>query len=559
MTIAEFQRRGVVRLSLPASLRQIRQPLGTERAQALGMSVPAAIGATRGVRVGWLADTFAPLVEQRLGRSATTADVCFQIVIPHSRERSCRYVEQLDDADVGPSDAFASHCWGASFLDLVAALRHVLEPDQYVWIDIFAVLQHEHTEELKAIKQGDLDFAPVVQGCPMLILFGAHLDSVEDMGEIEVLTQKMHLVPAEERKRCAFLRVWCLVELAAALAAALPVVMLVGEADSQGKFEPDDGMLDNMYYLVDIDLAEATLASDVEKIFDEIMPQVLGASSRSECVTRINELAKGAVNGAKQIMWYREVVQAAAGNMAPLRALSRKEAHQALRAAASAGLLSPMRELISMGVNVSQHSIHRDEDTSFSPLSRLRENDWNVRKAIFDWRIARAGTLPLTRAAQGGHTRAIEVLLQAKADPNQELKVQGATALHQAAVGEHKGAMEVLLRAGANPNIAEPVEGTTALVQMAGAGNCELLQLLLDAKADLQHACMDGQTGQPPNRTLFPCSPLGHSLTFCVPAHSTPRCCLKQQDCGDRDVGRQRIACGRTGQGGHDAIPTSCK
>ena len=482
----------------------------SERAQALGMSLPAAIGATRGVRVGWLADTFVPLVEQRLGRTATTADVCFQIVIPHSRERSCRYVEQLDDADVGPSDAFASHCWGASFLDLVAALIHVLEPNQYVWIDIFAVLQHEHTEELKAIKQGDLDFAPVVQGCPMLILVGAHLGSVEDMGEEEVHMQKVHLVPAEERKRCAFLRVWCLVELAAALAAALPVVMLVGEADSQGEFVPNDGMLENMYHLVDINRAEATVASDVERIFDEIMPQVLGASSRSECVTRINALAKGAVNGSQQIMWYREVVQAAAGNMAPLRALSRKEAHQALRAAASAGLLSPMRELISMGVNVNQHSNHRDDDSSFKPLSRLRENHWNVREAILDWRIAQVGELPLTGAAAGGHTRAIEVLLLAKAAPNQQLKVQGGTALEQAAVGGHKDAMEVLLKAGADPNIAD-AEGTTALVQMAANGSCELLQMLLDAKADLQHACKDGQTGQPLNLTISPCSPLVHS------------------------------------------------
>ena len=521
------------------------------------MSVPAAIGATRGVRVGWLAGTFAPLVEQRLGRTATTADVCFQIVIPDSRDRSCRYVEQLDDADVGPSDAFASHCWGASFLDLVAALRHVLEPDQYVWIDIFAVLQHEHTEELKAIKQGDLDFAPVVQGCRMLILVGAHLDSVEDMGQEEVQLKKVHLVPAEERKRCAFLRVWCLVELAAALAAALPVVMLVGAADAQGKFEPNDDMLDNMYYLVDIDQAEATVASDVDKIFDEIMPQVLGASSRSECVMRINALAKGAVNGAEQIMWCREVVQAAAGNMAPLRALSRKEAHQALRAAASAGLLDPMRELISMGVNVNQHSHHRDIDSRFRPLSRLRENDWNVREAISDWRLAQAGSLPLTRAAAGGHTRAIEMLLHANADLNQQLKVVGGSALEQAAVGEHKGAMEVLLRAGADANIAD-AEGSTALEQMAAVGNCELLQLLLDAKADLQHANKDGQTGQPPKSNYIPVQPSQSFPTFCVPAHSTPPCCLKQQDCGDRDAGRQRIACGRTGQGRHDAIPTSC-
>ena len=497
--------------------------LGSERDladphQRAWMSATAAIGATRGVRVGWLADTFAPLVEQRLGRTATTADVCFQIVIPHSRERSCRYVEQLDDADVGPSDAFASHCWGASFLDLVAALSHVLEPDQYAWIDIFAVLQHEHTEELKAIKQGDLDFAPVVQGCRMLILFGAHLDSVEDMGAEEVQMQKVHLVPVEERKRCAFLRVWCLVELAAALAAALPVVMLVGAADSQGKFEPNSDMLENMYHLVDINLAEATVASDVEMIFEEIMPKVLGASSRSECVTRINGLAKGAVNGAAQIMWYREVVQAAAGNMAPLQTLSQKDAHQALRAAASAGLLSPMRELISMGVNVTRHSVNRDRDTSFRLLSRLRENDWDVREAIWDWRVDRVGELPLTQAASGGHTRAIEVLLQAKADPNQQLRVQGGTALEQAAVGEHKGAMEVLLQAGADPNIAAADDGMTALAQMAANGNCELLQLLLNAKADLQHVCKDGQTGQPPSESNYTlCSPFVHSPLYCVP------------------------------------------
>jgi len=250
-----------------------------------------------------------------------------------------------------------------------------------------------------------------------------------------------------------------------------------------------------MYYLVDIDLAEASVASDVDKIFDEIMPQVLGASSRSECVTRINALAKGAVNGAKQIMWYREVVQAAAGNMAPLRV------------AASAGLLDPMRELISMGVNVNQHSSHRDIDTSFRPLSRLRENDWNVREAIWDWRLAQAGALPpLIQAAQGGHTRAIELLLHAKADPNQQIKVEGGSALEQAAIGEHKGAMEVLLKAGANPNIAD-ADGDTALVQMAAVGNCEMLQLLLDAKADLQHACKDGQTGQPPQLNYITVQP----------------------------------------------------
>ena len=96
--------------------------------------------------------------------------------------------------------------------------------------------------------------------------------------------------------------------------------------------------------------------------------------------------------------------------------------------------------------------------------------------------------------------------------------MQGGTALEQAAVGEHKGAMEVLLQAGADPNIADADDGMTALAQMAANGNCELLQLLLNAKADLQHVCKDGQTGQPPSESNYTlCSPFVHSPLYCVP------------------------------------------
>jgi hypothetical protein len=69
-------------------------------------------------------------------RKMTTADVCFQFVKRQTASRHCRYVE-LDDMrpNVGKSDAFASHCWGASFIDLVAAIVHALEDDQFVWIE----------------------------------------------------------------------------------------------------------------------------------------------------------------------------------------------------------------------------------------------------------------------------------------------------------------------------------------------------------------------------------------------------------------------------------------
>ena len=99
--------------------------------------------------------------------------------------------------------------------------------------------------------------------------------------------------------------------------------------------------------------------------------------------------------------------------------------------------------------------------------------------------------------------------------------MEGGSALEQAAVGEHKGAMEVLLKAGANPNIAD-AEGDTALGAMAGVGNCEMLQLLLDAKADLQHANKDGQTGQPP-QSNYPRAALSFITDFLCPGaqHST--------------------------------------
>mmetsp|Transcript_4294 Transcript_4294/g.13559 ORF Transcript_4294/g.13559 Transcript_4294/m.13559 type:complete len:152 (-) Transcript_4294:681-1136(-) len=79
---------------------------------------------------------------------------------------------------------------------------------------------------------------------------------------------KIELVPPAERKRCAFWRVWCLVELAAALAESKPVVMLVGSRQPSGEFEPDPRMLVNMYRLVDINDSEATLPEDVALILD---------------------------------------------------------------------------------------------------------------------------------------------------------------------------------------------------------------------------------------------------------------------------------------------------
>ena len=42
---------------------------------------------------------------------------------------------------VGEADSFGSHCWGATWGQLVASLADQADPNRRVWIDVFAVRQ----------------------------------------------------------------------------------------------------------------------------------------------------------------------------------------------------------------------------------------------------------------------------------------------------------------------------------------------------------------------------------------------------------------------------------
>ena len=166
-------------------------------------------------------------------RGFSTHDVVHEIIKHATVSLHCRYVALLDEADVGPAFAFASHTWRAPFHDLVSALAHVLEDNQFVWVDIFAVLQSTYDQllsapngdQLNAEKIEDLDFATVVQGANVFILVGSHVPEVEFISSQEA---ERFIVPEEAKLRSAFFRVWCLVEMEAALRAGHPVIMLVG-------------------------------------------------------------------------------------------------------------------------------------------------------------------------------------------------------------------------------------------------------------------------------------------------------------------------------------------
>jgi hypothetical protein len=76
----------------------------------------------------------------------------------------------VSQADVGIPTFFVSHAWKGSFKALMvqtlAALRDVSETDTYVWMDMWAVNQHSHTERSKQQNKADVDaFKMVVQIC----------------------------------------------------------------------------------------------------------------------------------------------------------------------------------------------------------------------------------------------------------------------------------------------------------------------------------------------------------------------------------------------------------
>ena len=224
---------------------------------------PARRGVHAGVQLGWLKQ-FA----KRVPPDMSTFDVVMKIIKPATKERLCRYVvlaEEQSPGSVGTATIFASHTWRAPFRDLVAALAHLADDKDYVWIDIFAVLQWERedgiTEEQAAEKLEDLDFAAVVRATEAFVLVGTHVEAVAQLSMDDAVAKK---VPDDAKLLSAFFRVWCLVEMAAALQAAKPVVLLVGAAASgeELRFEPNRAMLESLFFVMDIRQAAASREED---------------------------------------------------------------------------------------------------------------------------------------------------------------------------------------------------------------------------------------------------------------------------------------------------------
>ena len=136
----------------------------------------------------------------------------------------------------GPSKVFMSHCWSGLWGDLVMIAAQGARMDRYVWIDVFAVRQY-------AGNMADLDFRGVISKCTAMIVCvpfqeGLTGDNITNMlinnighgSKISLNDYFSDPMHGEERKKCLFTkRLWCVVEMAAAVTADISVIIKIGK------------------------------------------------------------------------------------------------------------------------------------------------------------------------------------------------------------------------------------------------------------------------------------------------------------------------------------------
>lgn len=369
-------------------------------------------GALAGVRAEWLLLWFTDNVKD----TRTTQQVVDTVIKPKTNAKKCRYVDLMDAGDVGKADIFISHTWKAPFRDLIAAVRHVCtKPTDFVWIDIFAVMQHEVLTESEKIEE--FAFDKIVTSSKGLLLVAKHNDDIQRMSRTDACNQR---VPPSAFFSCAFFRVWCIVEIVAAVDAKVPVVMLIGEASDDGTFAVNQGMTDNLNFLVHkaVEQGKASVEADRIRIINYV-------KNRPGGIQAANLNFKGAVVGAMWGMQSAEVIRSAMGDQGPLQGLIKSRGspvrcvdgrsipalHYAVHAAACGGLLTPLKTLLQAQV------------------------DPNCR--------AQYDMTPLIDAAQGGQLEACKMLLDMRANVNAKTQ-HGIDAIAEATAHGHTDVVALL-------------------------------------------------------------------------------------------------------------------
>ena len=259
----------------------------------------------------------------------TTGDVLRTLVVPFTSESRCRFVEletMQESGVVGEAKTFMSHCFKAPFGALVAALCDGgADLTRRVWVDIFAVRQWPSTKH-------DLNFEVVIKQCPSFMVVCPFLQEVSEMSYEDIF-------PAAVKAKVPFFRIWCLYELYYAAIEGKPIVMKGGSCRLEGlkgqqvmHFKADGRMMGNMFHVIDVNDAEATVASDKAMIFDKILSYEGGLDG-------FNSRVRGILAGAAEACTHPDLLCAVCGDVAAM-AVVRRQPEKFFPIAAAGGFVT---------------------------------------------------------------------------------------------------------------------------------------------------------------------------------------------------------------------------
>ena len=194
-----------------------------------------------------------------------TREVLYNVIVPLTSELRCRFTELplfAGSGVVGRASIFLSHCWGAPFGDMIAAVSEGRDGKEIVWLDILTVRQWPTTKN-------DLNFEVVIAACPLFVAVCPSLP------EVVHSDTAITALPATVMAKIPFFRVWCLYETFYAAHFNKQIVVRGGchqvdPATGKHRFVANTLMLEKMAATIDIAAAAATNPADRDMIFRKI-------------------------------------------------------------------------------------------------------------------------------------------------------------------------------------------------------------------------------------------------------------------------------------------------
>jgi ankyrin repeat protein len=427
-----------------------------------------------------------------------TWKVVRDIIVPATSDTRCRYADLPELKDCfGPATVFMSHCWGAKFGDLIGAACHGARKDRVVWIDIFAVRQWPGNV-------ADLDFRGVVKRCDALIVSTSPVDGLiklivedPDAGDAFLATDEGKAA----KKTIPFCRLWCIVELTAAIILNVPIVIKGGSIkSSNGSYEYDikciGELMNNLTYMIDVDSSEC--AVDADKIREMAIVRSLKGGSKG-----VNALVAGVVNGAVLSIGYNilEIDAFVCNEPQSFRALNiplgcegeeRKLAIKVLGAACGGGRESIVQELLL------KWNVKEDDDKEKEGETKRNDSMKKEKEKKRKWLIQLIDdSHVLWFASSGGHVRVVERILEV-VGINLNVLNGGSTPILVASANGHVNVLQLLIEKGggiSGINVQRKGDGSSPLVLACFKNHIEVVQLLLSCnKIDINQPQKHGLT-----------------------------------------------------------------